>query len=114
MEMYSVVGMLALLGPMVAFLLILLNVPVVTYGFFTGRRRRGIIAGRIALVISILAVLMSALMWYELLTGRYPDGTLVNYSDPDFVPYEVIGGLQALVLLFSILCVASKRVLRGT
>ncbi|HVH81976.1 MAG TPA: hypothetical protein VM782_21435 [Stellaceae bacterium] len=87
--------------------------PVAIYGLFARNRRRGFIASVIALVLSVLAVLMSIFMWVMtlsiFLTGRFPDGTSVNYGDPILSFYEAIAIFQALVLLTCILGAVRQR-----
>ncbi|HZT88555.1 MAG TPA: hypothetical protein VFA12_11340 [Stellaceae bacterium] len=113
MEMYSIQWGLMVLyvvaGPLLAFFLGAVAVPVVICSIFSRKYRRGLIASRIALGLTIASVLLSLEMWYELITGRLIDGHPVNYSDPDFWLYEFIGGLEAVVLAASILSLVRRR-----
>jgi hypothetical protein len=102
----------AVLGPPLGFLLVLGAIPLLIYSFRTRNARRGFIASRIALGLSLVAVLVSTILWIELVSGRYRYGDTVDYRDPDFVVYEVIAGFEALVLFASLLSVMRQRARR--
>jgi hypothetical protein len=116
MEMYSMQWALAVLyvvgGPLVALFLGLGAIPVVMFGLFTRKHRRGIIANRIAWGLSIASVLLSLVMWYELISGRWPDGTPFKYNDPDVAHYLFVGPLEAFCLLACILSTVLRRMRR--
>ena len=106
MEMYSVSwGLLIryiMLGPIVGALLVVVGIPVSIYSTLTHQYRRGLIANRIAIRLSIAAVLLTLETWYELVTGRLLNGKQVNYSDPDFPFYATIAGLEACAVAASL------------
>lgn len=106
--------LLAVLGPPVGFLLLLIAVPFVIYSFCARNPRRGRVASRVGLALSVPAVLVSAVLWKQLLSGYYRYDAPVDYGDPDFVVYEVIAALEALALLTSLLSAARQRALRSS
>jgi hypothetical protein len=96
----------ALFGPVIGLLLALAAAPVVICAFCVRNPGSGLTLSVIALVLSVLAVLMSIFMWMELLSGE------VNYADPVLLFYEIIAGIEALVLLASLLGVARRSIIR--
>lgn len=107
--MYGWYFLFGLLDPAVGFVLVLGAIPVVIYSFVASNRRRGLIASRIAFVLSIFAIFVSTILWTELMTGRFPNGNPVPYGDGDFVIYEIIAGLEALALLASAMSAVLRR-----
>jgi biotin transporter BioY len=102
----------ALLGPPLGFLFVVVAAPLLIYSFCARNQRRRFIASKIALVLSLLAVLVSAVLWLQLVTGYYRYSNPVDYGDPQFVVYEVIAALEALALLASILSAVRQRARR--
>ena len=102
-----------LLGPDIGFLLVVGAIPLAIYSFCARNRRRGRIASRIALVLSVFSVLLSALLWVTLIAGQYRYGQPVDYRDGTMVVFEAIACLEALALLLSILS-AVRQIARGT
>jgi hypothetical protein len=102
--------LLGLLGPAIGFLLVVGAIPVLIYSFRARNMRRGFIASRIALGLSLVSVLVSAILWIELFSGRYRNrnGDPVDYRDGDFAVYEVIAAFEALALLISLLSVMRR------
>jgi hypothetical protein len=100
---------LSILGPALGFLLVVGCIPFLIYSFCARNRRRGFTASKIAVVLSLLSVLASAILWVELISGYYRYDNRVDYGDPDFMVWEVIAGLEALAVLVSILSAARQR-----
>jgi hypothetical protein len=101
--------LLAVMGPFAGFLLLVAAGPFVIYSFCARNIRRGRTASRIGLALCLVAVLTSALLWKDLITGYYRYDQPVNYGDPDFIIYEVIAGLELLALLTSVLSAMRHR-----
>ena len=101
--------LLAILGPALGFLLVVGSIPFLTYGFFARSRPRAFTASKIAVVLSLLSVLASAILWFQLISGYYRYDNKVDYGDPDFVVWEVVAGLEALAVLVSLLGAARQR-----
>jgi hypothetical protein len=97
------------LGPPLGFLLVLDAIPLLIYGFCARNARRGLIASGIALILYLGSVLLSAILWIELVSGRFRYGDPVDYHDPQFMVYEVIAAFEALALLTSLLSVLRQR-----
>ena len=102
----------AFLGPIVGFFFVVGATPFLIYSFCARNPRRRIIASRVALALSVMSVLVSAILWLQLFTGYYRYDNRVDYRDPDFVVFEVIAALEALVLLASILNAVRQRARR--
>jgi hypothetical protein len=109
---WALVVTYVLAGPIVAFLLVLGAIPVVMFGLFTHKYRRGVTANRITLGLLIAAGLLSLVMWYELATGLI-NGEPIDYTDSDISTYKIIAGFQAFVLVTYILSTTLRRVRRG-
>ncbi len=90
-------------GPALGFLLVVGCIPFLIYGFCARNRLRAVTASKIAVVLSLLSVLASAILWVELISGYYRYDNPVNYGDPDFIVWEVVAGLEALAVLVSLL-----------
>jgi hypothetical protein len=103
---------LALLGPPLGFLFVVGATPLLIYSFCARNQRRSLIASRIALVLSLLSVVVSVILWIQLLSGYYRYANPVDYHDPHFVVYEVIAVFEALALLTSILSAVRQRARR--
>src|ERR1700722_18255196 len=102
----------AFLGPIVGFFFVIGATPFLIYSFCARNPRRRIIASRVALVLSVMSVLVSAILWLQLFTGYYRYDNRVDYRDPGFVVFEVIAGLEALTLLASVLNAVRQRARR--
>jgi hypothetical protein len=105
---------LAVLGPALGFLLVVGCIPFLIYSFCARNRRRAFTASKIALVLSLLSVVASAILWLQLITGYYRYDNKVDYGDPDFIVWEVVAGLEALAVLLSILSAVRQRARNST
>jgi hypothetical protein len=101
------------LGPDIGFLFVVGAIPFAIYSFCVRNQRRGLIASRIALVLSLLSVLVSALLWITLISGQYRYGQPVDYHDGMIVVLKAIAFLEAFALLISILS-AVRQIARPT
>ena len=106
MEMYSVPWALIVLyeiaGPLLGFLLTVTAIPFLLVSFATRVPSRGRRASCVAQWLSIAAVILSALAWYEMTTGKFISGKPVDWSDPDLLLHKVIAYLEAFVLSLSL------------
>jgi hypothetical protein len=105
-------GAVAFMGPIIGFFIVVGAIPLLIYSFCARNPRRAIIASRIALALSLISVLVSAILWLELLSGEYRYGDPLDYHDPNFMVFEVIAIFEALALLTSILSVVTQRASR--
>jgi hypothetical protein len=106
--------LLAMLGPVAGLCLLVAAVPFLVYSFCARNPRRGRAASKVGFVLNVLAVLVSAVLWKQLLSGYYRYDAPVDYADPDFVVYEVIAALEALALLTSLLSAVRQRAHRSS
>jgi biotin transporter BioY len=104
---------LSILGPALGFLLVVAAIPFLIYSFCARNRPRAFTASKIAVVLSLVSVLASALLWLQLITGYYRYDNRVDYGDPDFIVWEVAAGLEAAAVLVSILSAARQRAHRN-
>ena len=99
-------------GPILALFLVLGAIPVVMFGLFTRKYRRGVILNRVAWGLLIAAVLLSLVMWYMLTTGKLIDGKPIDYTDPDILTYKIIAGFQTFMLVMCVLSTTLRRLRR--
>jgi biotin transporter BioY len=99
----------AFLGPIAGFFLVVAAIPPLIYSFCARKPRRRTIASRIALILAVLSVVMSTILWLQLISGYYRYKNPVDYSDPHFIVFEVIAVLEALALLTSVLSAVRQR-----
>lgn len=100
--------LLGVLGPPVGFLLVLAAIPLAIYSLVARKARRGR-TRRIALILSVSSLLISAPLWITLLSGHHRNGDAVNYHDRDFMVFEVIAACEAVALATSLLGAARQR-----
>ena len=112
-EMYNLPWFLAvmyyLLSPFICALFGFVAIPLAIYGFFTRKYRPGLVANRIALSLSVAAVLLSALPMYQLRARPLINGEPVDHSDPGVVLYGFVAVLEAVAFLLSIFSMALHR-----
>ncbi|WP_342363082.1 hypothetical protein [Terrarubrum flagellatum] len=94
---------LVLVSPLVGLLLALGAIPFAIYSLRARNARRGLTTSRIALGLSLLSLIVSAVLWIEIISGQYLNGSSLNYSDPDFLIYEVVAALEGVALVLSVL-----------
>ena len=107
--MYDAYFAWSLLGPAVGFLFVVGATPFLIYNFCTHIARRGLIASTIALTLSFLSVISSALSWKQLLTGYIRYDFAFDYRDPFNEFSEIIAVFEALVLLMSVLSLVRRK-----
>ncbi|WP_342363081.1 hypothetical protein [Terrarubrum flagellatum] len=101
--------LLALIGPIIGLLLVIVAIPLAIYSLCARNARRGLKTSKAALVLSALSILLSVILWIELMTGRFRNGDPVNYGDPDFIFYEVVAILEVVALSISLLGVIRQK-----
>jgi len=89
-----------LLGGLIGFIFSIVAIVLVIHGLRTRNPRRAFITSIIALVLSVVAVLLSETFWTVLLSGQSTHGEPLDYSDEG--PLLVLIALEALALLASI------------
>ncbi len=99
-----------ILGP-VGVLFALGAIPFAIYSLFTRKPGRGGGAGKTALVLSLLAVLASAVTWFEVIAMLA--GPQAEYRDEDIVFYEFVVIVEAVALLLALLAILRHRLRRA-
>ncbi len=89
-----------LLGGLTGFLFAIAAIALALYNAATSNPRRGFIASMIALVLAVLAVVLSAPIWTVVLSGYGTHGEPLDYAEAS--PAVVLVVIEAIAVLASI------------